>query len=375
MASEGNNPVHDVAIVGASISGATAAALLAGADRDATLLEAGELSELPRYITLLSPHSRRILDKAGVNSDSVLADPAHSCHFFHADFARQARPNLPAQKVHVVDRSAVIRELLRVASAHRGVSLHQRGQVVRLTAGEEFVTLALAGGGAVRARLVLLATGAKSELAEKAGLAVTRAGPGLWAACYACPAGSLSKKDEVAFVLGVGSGEGLGYRLAKNSDLALGVCVRESAHKAIGDLMHISKKLVEHGLVPGNWQQYAAGTRARWSPAGGALEMDTHVGKRILVIGEAGGFVAGYTNESAYPEMWSAELACQTVLEALKSRQPQDALREYDRTWRMTMAEYLRPPNTDAQSLLPLIFSNQQMADRMLESLLLGTNF
>jgi len=29
------------------------------------------------------------------------------------------------------------------------------------------------------------------------------------------------------------------------------------------------------------------------------------------------------------------------------------------------MAEYLRPPNADLHFLLPLVFSNQQMADRM----------
>jgi hypothetical protein len=38
------------------------------------------------------------------------------------------------------------------------------------------------------------------------------------------------------------------------------------------------------------------------------------------------------------------------------------------------MAEYLRRPNADAHFLLPLIFSNQQMADRMAAAFWRGEN-
>ena len=38
---------------------------------------------------------------------------------------------------------------------------------------------------------------------------------------------------------------------------------------------------------------------------------------------------------------------------------------KFDTAWRTQLADYLRPPQTDIQFLLPLIFSNQPMADRM----------
>jgi len=38
------------------------------------------------------------------------------------------------------------------------------------------------------------------------------------------------------------------------------------------------------------------------------------------------------------------------------------------------MAEHLRRPNTDTHFLLPLIFSNRQMADRMADAFWKGEN-
>ena len=118
----------------------------------------------------------------------------------------------------------------------------------------------------------------------------------------------------------------------------------------------------------------AARAEVHPSPAGIALEMDSHVAKHTLIIGEAGGFVAAASNEGIYPAMWSAQLAAQVVHQALGSKHSQDVLMQFDSKWRMSMAEYLRPPNTDIQFLLPLIFSNQPMADRMGAAFFAGEN-
>jgi hypothetical protein len=40
----------------------------------------------------------------------------------------------------------------------------------------------------------------------------------------------------------------------------------------------------------------------------------------------------------------------------------------------MQMANYIRPPHTDIQFLLPLIFTNQPMADRMGAAFFHGEN-
>ena len=103
--------------------------------------------------------------------------------------------------------------------------------------------------------------------------------------------------------------------------------------------------------------------------------MDGHVAKRTLLIGHAGGFAASYTNEGIYPGMWSAVLASQVLTGALQSSVPQDTLRRFESLWRTELARHLRAPFTDSQSILPLVFSNKQMAGKMVESFHLGVNF
>ena len=46
----------------------------------------------------------------------------------------------------------------------------------------------------------------------------------------------------------------------------------------------------------------------------------------------------------------------------------------FDTRWRLEMADYLRQPNTDMEFLIPLVFSNQPIADRMAAAFFLGDN-
>jgi len=130
----------------------------------------------------------------------------------------------------------------------------------------------------------------------------------------------------------------------------------------------------EAGLIPD--EAVPDGIEVVWHPAtaGGALAMESHVSKRALVIGDAGGFVAAVSNEAVCAGMWSAEIAADVVDAALNASSVQDGLAEFETRWRTTMAEYLRMPNTDVQLLWPLVFSNQQMADKMAAAFLLGEN-
>jgi flavin-dependent dehydrogenase len=127
-------------------------------------------------------------------------------------------------------------------------------------------------------------------------------------------------------------------------------------------------------VLPLDVSQEAARAKVTQSPASAALDMDTHVGKHSLLIGDAGGFISAASNEGIYPAMWSAQIAVEVIDSALKSPQSQDELMSFETKWRTTMADYLRSPNTDIQFLLPLIFSNQPIADRMGAAFFSGEN-
>jgi hypothetical protein len=109
--------------------------------------------------------------------------------------------------------------------------------------------------------------------------------------------------------------------------------------------------------------------------AGLALELESHVGKRCLVVGEAGGFVSAFSNEGLYPALRSGWLAAQTAARALSAPVLQDELATFSADWRTDLADYLRMPNTDLGLLLPMVFSNPEMSRRMGRAFLLGQAF
>ena len=48
-------------------------------------------------------------------------------------------------------------------------------------------------------------------------------------------------------------------------------------------------------------------------PAGGAIDFEGHVGKRAVLVGDAGGFVSAASGEGIYPSMLSARAAAARV--------------------------------------------------------------
>jgi flavin-dependent dehydrogenase len=371
-----NSCLHDVVVIGASVAGSAAAATLAAAELDVVLIEARQRDALSSRHGCLSARSEPLLEAVGVSVGDASPQKTASCDFFLGDFSKTITPAVPKESGFLVDAARLAQIMAGLVDQAPSGHVVDGVSVSQIQPEEDRVAVITADGATHYSKLAILATGCDSGLGEQVGLAGHNPGStGVWCAEYKLPAGPLAKPGHVDFVLGLGRGEGMGYRICHEDMLTVGASVAESGHKAIADLMRISNAFVSTGRLATDWQTQAAGTTARWCPAGAALETETHVGKRVVAIGEAGGFIAGYTSEFIYPAIWGAHLAAHVVQEALLSKQTQDQLRDFDSTWRMTMAEYLRPPNTDAQSLLPLVFSNRQMADKMLESLLLGINF
>jgi len=134
------------------------------------------------------------------------------------------------------------------------------------------------------------------------------------------------------------------------------------------------KRWLGADLVSPGWEDGGARMVVRSVPRGAALDAETHVGKHTLVIGDAGGFIGAVNHEGLYGAIRSAFLGADTCADALASAHPQDVLMEYDARWRRELADYLRPPNSDMRFLLPLVFSNKPMAERVARSFVLGTN-
>lgn len=155
----------------------------------------------------------------------------------------------------------------------------------------------------------------------------------------------------------------LHLRLVRSTDARTG-------HAA--ELSSMVSKLQKAGLLPFDLMMNKARGAVWRPPAGVALELETHVAKRCLLTGTAGGFADSITGGTLTPTVKSALLAAEVALHALGSKDPQDALMQYKMSWRKSLADFLRPPNTSLSMLMPLLFVNNRIVSKFTEALLHG---
>ncbi len=133
-------------------------------------------------------------------------------------------------------------------------------------------------------------------------------------------------------------------------------------------LEHWLGVLKSHGKV--RTDQPLASPTSLDLPLGGAL-LQEGVANRTVLIGPAGGFYSA-SAEDVYPGCWSAVYAADVVKKALHETHVQDALQPYRYRWRTTLGNYLRGLQQNLRYLLPLVYRNPAMAERLSEAILLG---
>jgi flavin-dependent dehydrogenase len=135
-------------------------------------------------------------------------------------------------------------------------------------------------------------------------------------------------------------------------------------------LAHWAQVLRSHRLLSAKGELPLDQAQSIDIPFGGAL-VHEGVANRTLLIGPAGGFFSA-TSEDIYPNCWSAVFAADAIKKALKEVHVQDALQLYRHKWRTTLGDYLRGPQQNLRFLLPLVYRNQVMTTRLVESILTG---
>jgi flavin-dependent dehydrogenase len=370
--------LHDVLIVGAGPAGATAAKILAESGLKALLLDADKPHEktcagwVSRLAGEMFPYVERQAGK--------LADMPFSGLIFHgpdlkqtAEFAERGRSGW------VVDRAAFDGGLAKIAEAS-GAEVLYRKKVVRAAFEEEGVRLFTEDGAEHAGRALLAADGADGMLSRLSGRPGGEKGLGMLAAGASAHVNprllekSFGKNRALRLALAYGGINGYGYVVARKNAVSFGVAGRglSSADAELKFAAFVRDLAANELLSP----EAAAAAKPviRPLPAGTALESDDQVGKRVLFIGDAGGFASAVVGEGIFPGMWSAKIAAETLIVAFKAPKFQDALMGFKQRWRTEMADHLRMPNTNMAFLLPLIFSNKQMTERFARAVLYGKN-
>ncbi len=375
--------IHDIAVLGATAAGYVAGTTLSKKGHDVIVLAApGSAVEspladwIPSDVFKVCPALRAV--------KSAGTDRAFRQVQFHSgDLTRQAAYHSRSTAGYVL-RSGRLLEALRSAAATAGVRRAQFKLAPEVELQETAVVLrerpASQAGGfrskprrELRARLLLIAQGSPAEVVGGLALPVRSVPVGRLSACgLDAPAGQ-SGPDGALHVVSYPNRERLGMYFAARGIVHVRVLSADpSAPAGADDLGELIGRLRGGGLLPAQMNLSKAAA-ASWRPPGGvALELETHLAKRTLLIGTAGGFASAMTGQTLDASVRSALVAAEVAEKALRSRQCQDALAEYKRKWRDELANRIRAPGASLRMLLPIVFSNKAMATRCARAILYG---
>ncbi len=366
---------YDVAIIGAGPAGTTAANLLARQGRHVVIVERDQFPRAAQCAGWLNIRTRTLLDELEVHFKPLEGAAFTDVTLYNADCTKSAIPKFQGPVGYLTDRAAFDNALAEAAVA-KGATMVQGAGAVDVHLNETEVVISLANETRVISRLLLMAAGRGSPLIARLGFAQRSAEMPIWSAQVEEPIRARTKTGalRVAVILGLDGGGSFGFCCVSPLRASLSVNWFGDPKAAIPALVKLCAVTAQHGIMPVDLSARAGSARLIRSPAAAALDLDSHVAKHTLLIGDAGGFVSAASNEGVFPAMWSAKIAAGVIDKALQSPYSQDELMSFDSVWRMEIADHLRSPHTDIRFLLPLIFSNQPMADRMGAAFFFGEN-
>ena len=245
-----------------------------------------------------------------------------------------------------------------------GIEVREDVTVSRVEVGSDDVRITSSAGEAFRADLVIGADGVNSTVAVQSGMR------GPWKhnqiaidGTEESPRANLSVSQDTMYVYyGYGGAYGYGYLFPKASHVNVGVGYfleyykRDVAQKPYVQHLEFLDHLKTTGVLSGHSQR--ANFHAYVLPVGGPLERISS--DRILLAGDAAGFVNGFTAEGIYYAMVSGEHAGQAALDAIRNRSlTAQYLRRHDRACEAEIGHELRK----SVSLQKRLFANPALID------------
>ncbi len=366
--------LYDVAILGATPAGLAAAIALAKAKRSVAVVapttpgaECPLIDWAPAELFTLAPFLKPIARAA--------AGQAFRAVRFHSTDAAKSVEHRDRKTLGYFVKPDKLNTAMRAAARKVKVQFVTSDGPVRPELAEHHVMLP--GKREIRARTALIARDTPSQIITDLGLPVRNVPTSRIAAVGLDVQWTEVKvrkhfgrelhvvpgmgRDELILLFGLGPSVHARLLLPRDSG--------ESTAEALSGLITRLRNLA---LIPPEMPTGRIRTGQWFPPAGVALELESHVAKRTLLIGTAGGFVDQVTAQTITPSTRSALLAAGVVNKALDSDDPQEVLNQFKNHWRADLANYLRPPNTAIHLLMPLMFVNQQIATRFARAMLYG---
>jgi hypothetical protein len=296
--------------------------------------------------------------------------------YHNSDLTRRVEHTMRKAAGYIV-RSEELTKALRSAAEKAGAALRSASAFPAIRLAEDQVQLATSPP--TRCRLLLVTHGQPATAIGELALPVhSLSPPSLVVAGLDIPLGRGRKLPQPGGALHV-------VEAPERSEIGMFFRARNVLHvrmlstsKASGiraaELSAMVAALQQAELLPAALPLGRARGAVWHPPAAVALDLETHVAKRSLLAGAAGGFADSITGQTLWPSVRSALLAADVAADALDSDDPQGALARFKTLWRKQLADYLRPPSTSLQMLLPLLFVNRRIVARFTAALLFGEN-
>ncbi|MGH7391153.1 MAG: NAD(P)/FAD-dependent oxidoreductase [Candidatus Rokuibacteriota bacterium] len=359
---------HDaeVIVVGGGPAGATAAAALAGRGVRTRLLDRKRFPrDKPcgggaRYGLL-----RRFPALAGWLDGRVALHEIRRVHM-EAPSGASVVAEL-ASPLYLTFRRLEFDAALVERARRAGAEVIEDARVVALERAPDGVRARCYDGRAFAAALVIGADGVNSVVAREAGL--TRGFPDAALAVDTMEETPLAElapaRDDTMYVAyGWRGWPGYGYVFPKRHHVDAGVGFMLPFFRSLAGAPydHHARFLDEaraRGTVRG--RSNPANFKAYRLPLGGPLART--VGERVLLCGDAGGFVNAYTGEGIYHAMVTGEHAAVTAADALAAGDCGAArLARYEARWRAEIGEEL----ADSVRIQRRLFANPRLADAII---------
>lgn len=333
----------DVIVVGAGPAGATAARTLALGGARVWLLDR---HEFPRNKPCGGAISARALTRFPYLEGQLHRIAVHPVTKLHLESPGGCRSTLQSEDravlmIRRLDFDHLLVELARQA----GAELMAGVEIAQAAMDEGGVSLTSRDGRRFRAPLAIAADGVNSVVARRLGL-----NPGWPRSSVALdmmeetPIETLKCAEPDALWVSYGHGGSAGYAYifpkARHVNVGIGYVLshfREQVDESPYELQRrFVDSLARRGLLHG------VSSRRHFTPflipVGGPLPKTAH--ERVLLAGDAGGFVNGFTAEGIYYAMVTGELAARAALGSARS--PEPVATRYVRSWKREIGAELR---------------------------------
>jgi geranylgeranyl reductase family protein len=354
----------DVIVAGAGPAGALAARALAAAGIDTLLVDR---ATFPRNKPCGGGISTRALKRFPWLPNAIEGIDQHVVSRLHLEGPGEASLDItsPAPCVLLVRRFEFDRALVQVALA-QGARLRTGFEITQARVTTDGVRLQARTGDVLRARLVVAADGVHSVIGKRLGL--NARWPRTHLAIDMMEETSTDtlraeRPDELWAAYAYEGLEGYAYIFPKARHVNVGIgCLLshfdaevdtkpEALQAAFVD--SLLRRGVLHGhRDPDTFTPYLI-------PVGGPLAVTA--ADRVLLAGDAGGFVNGVTAEGIYYAMVSGTLAGEAVA-AARHAGTDDAATRYEQRWKREIGAEL----ADAVALQRLLFSNRAQVTSMM---------